>query len=230
MEKITLKAVKRPEGLKANAVRSGGFVPVEYYGHGVSNISLDISYGDLRRAYKAAGSNTVIDLEIEGDSPKKVLVTRIDFDPVKDTISYAELINLRMDEEVTAKIPVRLEGVAPAVKDLGGILVQSLDELEISCLPGDLPHEFIVNIESLVDFSTTLHVSDVVVPAGVKILTELDAAVASVTAVQEEEVAPVEAPAAEVEITTEKKEGEGAEGSEKKAEGGKKEEGGKKKD
>jgi large subunit ribosomal protein L25 len=224
MEKITLKAVKRLQGLKANAVRSGGSVPVEYYGHGVSNVSLDIPYGDLRRAYKAAGSNTVIDLEIEGDSPKKVLVTRIDFDPVKDTISYAELINLRMDEEVTAKIPVRLEGVAPAVKDLGGILVQSLDELEISCLPGDLPHEFVLDVGSLVDFATTLHVSDIAVPSGVKVLAEPDTAVATVTAPQEEEAAPEVAPtAADVEITTEKKEGEGTEGGEKKAEGGKKE-------
>ncbi|MFA5855636.1 MAG: 50S ribosomal protein L25 [Candidatus Gracilibacteria bacterium] len=223
MEKISLKAVKRPLGLKANAIRSGGAVPVEYYGHGVPNISLDILYGDLRRAYKAAGSNTVIDLEVEGEAPKKVLFTRVDFDPVRDTVSYVELINVRMDEEVTAKIPVRLEGVAPAVKDLGGILVQSLDELEISCLPGDLPHEFIVNVESIVDFATTLHVSDVVVPAGVKILTELDAAVATVTAPQEEEVAPEVAPTADqVEITTEKKEGEGALEGDKKAEGGKK--------
>jgi large subunit ribosomal protein L25 len=227
MEKVTLKVKPRSKEVTAKNIRASGFIPAEFYGHGVSNLDLQMEYNEFRRVFRTAGSNTVLDLEVEGNGVLKALVIRADRDTVTNQISYVEFINVRMDEEVTTKIPVRLEGTAPAVRDLGGILIQSLDEIEVSCLPGDLIHELVLNVETLVDFSSSLHVSDIVVPVKIKVLTDLEETVVSVSEPQAEEVAPEAAPAAaDVEITTEKKEGEeGAEGAAKdeKSEKGKKE-------
>lgn len=216
MEKATLPARLRDKSVKAHALRRLNRLPAEFYGRGVENVSLELDQRAFRKLYRTAGSNTVLDLEIEGNGMQKVLVHRVDFDPVTDEVQYAELINVRMDEEVTAMVPILLEGQAPAVKDMQGVLVQSLDEIEISCLPGDLIHEVTLNVESLVDFNTSLHVSDLVVPEKIKVLTALDVVVATVTPpMKEEEVAPAEAPTVEgVEVTTEKKEGEAEEGVE----------------
>jgi len=116
---------------------------------------------------------------------------------------------VRMDEEVTTTIPVRLDGVAPAVKELGGILLQDLDEVEVSCLPRDLVHEIVADISGLTELNSSLKVADLKIPSSIKVLTESDQSVAHVAEPQEEEVAPAEpVDVASVEVTTEKKEGE----------------------
>lgn len=214
MEKVSFTAQPRDKSVKAKVLRRKNLIPAEYYGRNVENMSLQVGYQDFRRLYKKAGSNTVIDLEVEGKGMKNVLIHNVEVHPVTDQYIHIEFINVRMDQEVNTNIPVRLEGTAPAVKELGGTLIQNLDEVEVTCLPKDLVHEIVVNIESLVDFNSSITVADLKVPAGITIVNEPDASIAYVTQPQEEEVAPVEgeAPsAADVEITTEKKEEEGAE-------------------
>lgn len=214
MEKITLKAQKRDKSQKAKVIRRQKMIPAEYYGHGIENESLQLDYSTFLKAFRQAGENTIINLEIEGNGSKNVLVHNVDYHPVTDEFAHVELINVRMDEEVNTNIPVRLEGTAPAVKDLGGTLVQVLDELEVKCLPKDLVHEFILNVDSLVDFNAALYVKDIKVPAAITIVNDLEQMVASVSAPREEEVieaAPAEVDLNAIEVTTEKKaeEGEG---------------------
>lgn len=213
MAPVTLTASVRDMAQSAKNLRKEGFVPAEFYGHGIDNLTLQVNYGDFRRLYRTAGTNTVIEIEIEGKGKKNALVHRLDTHPVTGEISYVEFINVRMDEEVTAMIPVRLDGQAPAVRELGAMLVQNLDELEVTCLPAYLPNEIVVSIESLTDLGARLHVSDIPAPAHVKIVTDAEEMVASVTMPQEEEAAEV-APAVDmataVEVTTEKKTDEGS--------------------
>lgn len=213
MEKVSFTAQARDKSVKAKVLRRKNIIPAEYYGRNVENISLQVNYQDFRRLYKKSGSNTVIDLEVEGKGMKNVLIHNVEVHPVTDQYIHIEFINVRMDQEVNTSIPVRLEGTAPAVKELGGILIQNLDEVEVTCLPKNLVHEIVVDISGLVDFNSSITVADLKVPAGIKIENEPDASIAYVTQPQEEEVAPaegVEAPsAADVEITTEKKEEEG---------------------
>ena len=144
---------------------------------------------------------------------KNVIVHRVDTHPVTDDIAYVEMMNVRMDQEITANVPLRLEGAAPAVKDLGAILIQNMDEVEVTCLPAYLPHEIVVNIDGLVDLSSSIHVSDIVAPDKVQITSDPEASVISMTVANEEEAAPAEAVdvATAVEVTTEKKEVEGEE-------------------
>ena len=190
-------------------------IPAEYYGHGIENHSLQMDYQTFRKVYRHAGENTVIDLEIEGGGNKKVLVHRVDYNPVSDRFTYVEFINVRMDEEVTTHVPIVLEGQAPAVKELAGVLVQNLDELEIRCLPGDLIHEVTVSVESLVDFNASVHVADIKVPGKITVITDPETTVATVTPPREEEAEEVpEMDVASVQVEGEEK-AEGEEGEEK---------------
>ncbi len=206
MDSIALSAKVRDKANSAQSYRRLGLIPAEYYGHGVENVSIVLEYQAFRKAFRQAGENTIIELTIEGEGKKDVLVHRVDKHPVSSDYIYIEFINVRMDEEVTTHVPIKMIGQAPAVKEQAGILLQHLDQIEVRCLPKDLIHEVEVSIESLVDFHTAIHVSDLVVPAKVTILTEADTVIANVQAprVQEEETA-VEMDVSKVEVTTEKK-------------------------
>jgi len=209
MDKVIFTAQTRDKAVKAKNLRKEHLIPAEYYGHGVKNMSLQMDYQAFRKLYKKAGSNTVIDLEIDGEGMKNVLIHNVSSHPVTDAYTHVEFINVRMDEEVTTTIPIRLEGQAPAVKDLAGILIQNLDGIEVTCLPKDLVHEIVVDIAGLVDFNSSITVADLKIPVGITVLDEPDASVAYVTEPQEEEVIVAEpVDVASVEVPGEKKEGE----------------------
>ena len=199
-ETLILPAVPRDKSIKTKNLRKKSLIPAEYYGHGIENLSIQMDYQTFRKIYRVAGENTIIDLKIEGLGDKKVLVHQVDYHPLSDDFTHVEFINVRMDEEVTTNVPIELEGQAPAVKELAGVLVQSLDEIEIRCLPTDLIHSVTLSVESLVDFHTSLHVSDIKLPDTVTLLTDPETTVASVSPPREEEP--------EEEITAEAEAGE----------------------
>ncbi len=215
METIVLKAQKRDPKARPNTLRRVKLVPAEFYGRGVENMSLQLAYGDIRRAYKTAGSNTIIDLEVEGGSKQKVLIHNVDYHPVSDDITHVEFINIKMDQAIHTRVKVKLEGIAPAVKELQGTLIQSIHEVEIKCLPGDLIHELTLNVEPLVDFNSSLHVSDIKLPERITLITDPGLTVATVVQQKVEEEAPAEpVDLSKIEVTSEKKVEEGAEGAE----------------
>jgi large subunit ribosomal protein L25 len=172
-----------------------------------------MAYGDIRRAYKTAGQNTIIDLDVDG-SKKKVLIHHVDYHPVSDDITHVEFINIKMDQAIHTRVKVKLEGTAPAVKELQGTLVQSIHEIEIKCLPGDLIHELVLNVEALVDFNASLHVSDIKLPERITLITDPELTVATVAQQKAEEEAPAEpVDLSKIEVTTEKKVDDSAEGA-----------------
>lgn len=192
IETPVLSALPRDLSAKAKNLRKENFIPAVFYGHGVDNVSIQMDYQTFRKVYRTAGENTIIDLKIEGLGDKKVLVHNVDYHPVSDAYSHVEFINVRMDEEVTTHVDIELEGQAPAVKEFAGVLVQNLDAIEIRCLPANLIHGVTVNIESLVDFNAVIHVSDIVLPDNITLLTDLKTTVATVTPPREEEPEEVE--------------------------------------
>jgi len=213
MDNAVLTVQVRDLSKKAKVLRREKLIPAEYYGKGVENVSLQMDYQTFRRLYREAGDNTVIDLKIDGVGDKKVLVHKVDFDPISGDYQHVDFINVDMNVKVTAHVHITLEGQAPAVKELGGVLTQSLDAIEIKCLPGDLIHGVTVNVDSLVDFHSAIHVSDIEVPANVELVTDPAITVATVSAPREEEPETVpgeEVDVASVEVTSEKKDEEGA--------------------
>lgn len=217
METVALSVKSRETEKKAKELLRENLVPIEYYGRGIENKSLQVDYQTFVRAYRVAGENTVVDLDVDGKENLNVIVHRVDRHPVTDRITHIELLHVRMDEKITTKVPVEFVGTAPAVKEQAGVLTPHLTEIEVSCLPKDLIHSLEIDISPLVDFHTVLHVSDLVLPQAVELVTDPETALVGVTAPREEkEEEPVEA--AEGEDGEEA--AEGGEGEEAKEEGG----------
>jgi large subunit ribosomal protein L25 len=195
MQMIQLQASARPTAGKANALRRSGKVPGVLYGNVDGTLLVSCEETALLRAYNKAGESTLVELDMEGKKVP-VLFHALDLDPVTDRPAHVDFYAVDMKKEIEASVPVRLEGEAPAVKDLGAILVTPLDHVRVRCLPGNLPQFLTISISGLKAFHDTVTVASIPLPAGVAVL---DAAGTVVVLAQEprkeEEVAPP--PAAE---------------------------------
>ncbi len=225
MEKITLEVT---EGVydTAKAAREADRIPMAYYGKGIENHGFSVDYQDFRRAYDKGRRSTIMYFVNEKGNEFPVLVQDIQYDPMTDKMIHVDVLAVDVTKPIRTSIPLILTGIAPAVKELSGILVQSKKQVEVECLPNDLVHEINVDITTLIDFNTSITVDNIQVPDTIKILDALDINVATVSMPKEEvieEVAPAEGEEGEegeegVE-GEEKKEGEG-EGEKKEGEEG----------
>lgn len=192
MDTMTLEVQSRSLESRARDLLNSNLIPAEYYGRGVANKSLQIDYQTFRKLFRFAGTNTVIELNVDGKEKVNVLVHDLQRDPVSDLITHIDFVNVRMDEEIHTHIPLEFVGVSKAVKELGGILVHHLDEIEVKCLPKALVHNIEVSLDPLVDFHSFVRVKDIVLPPGITVLDNLEDVVVSASAprVEEEAVAP----------------------------------------
>ena len=161
-------------------LRRAGNVPAVLYGHGIEAQSISIEMREFMKLLPKAGYTTIINLKLDDKKEHPVFIRDVQFHPVKSTVMHVDFYQVRMDEKVTAKVPLKFVGEAPAVKDMAGTLVRSMDELEVEALPIDLPHELEVDISTIKDFDTQLHVSNIVLPKGVVALAEADEVIALV--------------------------------------------------
>jgi len=196
MTKINLKSKIRTEvgtEKKLNAFRKKGIIPAVVYGNKVKPRNLWVNYLDFKRVFEKAGENTVIELEIDEKEKVNTLIHDIQHDPLSNIFSHVDFFQIRMDEKIESNIPLEFLGESPAVKELGGILVKSLDEIKVSCLPGDLPSKIEVNISKIKTFEDHIKVKDLEISDKVKVLDEEDMVVALVTPPRtEEEMASLE--------------------------------------
>jgi len=184
---IQLAATKRDLEKKADAYRAEGLIPAVCYGSGKENTSIQLEYQVFRKAYIKAGDNTIIELDIEGEK-HPVLVHEIQFHPVKGTIQHVDFLFVDMTKKVDTNVPVVIFGESPVVKNMAGVISQPLTELNVRCLPGDIPHEFKLDISPIEDFHTVLHVSDLDIPENVEVLDSMDLMVVTITQPRKEEV------------------------------------------
>jgi large subunit ribosomal protein L25 len=213
MEALELKAeARQTTGKGVGQLRRQGLVPAVVYGKGVEADPIQIEAKVLRKVLAQAGTHQLIALQIGSKRPRMTLARDIQIDAVKRSMLHVDFYAVNMREKVTAEVPLVFVGVSPAVKDLNGILVQGLSEVEIECLPADLISAIEVNVEGLTELDSMLTVADLVVPNSITILSDPESMVAKVEPPRLEEVEE-EAPAsAEPEVLTgakEKKEDEG---------------------
>jgi large subunit ribosomal protein L25 len=208
MEALELKAeVRQITGKQVARLRRQGYVPAVVYGSNTENDVIQIEAKALRKVLGQAGTHQLIALQVGNKRPRMTLARDIQIDTVKRSYMHVDFYAVNMKEKVTAEVPVVLGGVSPAVKDLGGILVQGLNEIEIECLPSDLIAAIEVNIESLAEFDDMITVADLKVPSSITILSDPESMVAKVEPPRvEEEIVVEEAPAAEPEVLTAPKE------------------------
>lgn len=199
-------------GRSVKALRKLGLVPAELYGKGVENSHLSVLAKELKKVFKEAGENTVVNVMLDGKK-HPVLINDISFDPLSGNVKSVDLYQIRMDEKLKVNVPLEFIGIAPAVKGENGILVKALQEVAVEALPMDIPRDFKVDLSKLAAIGQSVYVKDLSVPAGVKVLVAPETVVATVTAqvTEEEELAMREASgvgAETVKVETEEKKAE----------------------
>lgn len=196
---LTLSVETRDMKIKPEVLRKSGKIPAVFYGPKQKSTSVVIPIVDFIKVYKKAGESSVIILK-EGANEHEALIHDIDIHPVTGAPRHADFYVIEKGKKVKVNIPLIFEGISPAVKDKGGILVKVARELEVEAAPKDLPHELKVDISYLVDFSSTILAKDIKLPSGVSLVGGALEIVASISEAKEEveEVKPIDMSAIEV--------------------------------
>jgi len=226
MDFVELKANLREEkGKELNKkLRKAGLVPGVVYRKGEAAISLKMDSKSLSKVlHTEAGENVIIKLFVEGDKKKKeriVVIKELQKDPVNDILVHLDLNEISLTETLKVKVPLMAKGEAIGVKQEGGVLQHVMWEVEVECLPTNIPDKIDVDITNL-KIGDTLSLKDVVFPEGVKILGDMESIVFNVEhvkTVEEVIAAPLEGESTEPELIREKKEKEEGEEEEAKTE------------
>jgi large subunit ribosomal protein L25 len=187
MENIAITGTKREvSGKKVQTLRTAGKLPAVLYGHNVENKQLEINERDFVKAFKAAGESTLVNLTVDGKS-QPVLIHDVQHHYLTGKPIHVDFYAVNMTEKLKVKVPVHFVGESPAVKASGGTLVKNLSEIEVECLPGDIPQAFEVDISSLNTFEDAIRVSSVKVGDKVTVITPGDEVLALVAAPRSEE-------------------------------------------
>lgn len=214
MDTLSLKANKRERlGKALDKLRKEGFIPAELYGSGVDNVHLSVDQAEFLKVYKEGGENTIVNVSFDGDT-RPVLIHDVQVDPISLDVLSIDFYQVDLTKKVTTHVPLEFVGTSHAVDELEGVLIKSLDEVEIEALPNNIPHSIEVDISVLDEFGKSITVADLKAGADFEITTDGEMTVASVSEPREEEEEVVEEMSVEdIEVEGEKKDDEeGGEG------------------
>ena len=180
----------------ARRVRMQGLIPAVVYGAGKESVAVTVDPKVITKIlYSDSGHNTIFDLSIEGAPAAKGMIVEWQNEPIKGHLLHIDIKRIAMDKAMRVSVPVQLTGSAIGVKQHGGILGQVLHEVEIECLPDNIPSHIDVDISEL-DINGAIHISDLPHSDKIKFLGDEHALVAHVTVAKEEAAAePVAGPA-----------------------------------
>ena len=173
-------------GKQVKALRRTGLLPAILYGVGMEPQTLELPAHETELILQNISGSTLIDLKV-GSKTHKVLIREVQRDVISRKPIHVDFLEVAMDVTINAVVPIELVGEAPAVRDLGGVLVSGLNDIEVEALPSNLPDRISVDLSMLETFDDSITVADLKVEEGVTILTELDEAIANVVYQMEEE-------------------------------------------
>ncbi|NTV28698.1 MAG: 50S ribosomal protein L25 [Candidatus Omnitrophica bacterium] len=221
-------------------LRHTGVIPAVVYGGGAQPINVQIARNDFERIMrKHEGESVIFHVHVQ-ESGKAVvdfpaLMRDIQHNPVSDAVMHLDFQRISLDKEISIRVPIILKGEAVGLKKPGATLEQMMRELEVICLPKDIPHHIELDVTNL-DIHTSIHVREVKLGAGVRTKADPELAIVAVVfATREAEPTAAEAGPAELEVIKEKpkeekaEEGAAAAGAAAKPAAGAKAEGGAKK-
>lgn len=195
---MELQVQKREKfGRAVKSLRREGLIPAELYGHGIANEHLSVPAKEFAKVLKTAGENTIVNIVLNGEK-RPVLINDVNKNYITNEFLSVDFYQVRMDEKITARIPVLFIGESAGVK-AGGILIKVMQEIEVEALPADLPKNIEVDLSTLDEIGKSFMVKDLKSIKGVEFLAEPQSVIVTVKEFQEEkapEVAPV-APTAE---------------------------------
>lgn len=197
MERVKLKAEQRRETGKgvARKLRREGYIPAVIYGRNRESLPLKVEEVALKNKI---GGNAIFDLTIDGDEgtfTETTMVKDVQRDVIKGDILHVDFQQISLDEKITISVPLSLEGVPAGVRE-GGVLQQLLREVEVECLPTNIPDYLEVDISEL-GVGDSLAVGQIVAPEGVEIVTPAEEIIASIVVPSEVVEEEVEEPVAE---------------------------------
>jgi large subunit ribosomal protein L25 len=214
MTTSTLSATKRTiVGKGVGQLRRAGHLPAVLYGPGTEPVAIQLNAKEAGQVIRRIKGTQLVDLTVDGKA-YKVLVQELQRDSIKGFFLHADFYAVDMAHTLRVKVPLRLTGTSYAVVSLSGVLVHGVTEIEIECLPSDLPAGLEMDLGALMEIGSALHVKDVPLPAAIKVLTDPDELVARVTyqAKEEDLTTTAAVPTGEVEVIEKGKleeEGEG---------------------
>jgi large subunit ribosomal protein L25 len=191
MEKVVIKAVRREIiGKQVKKMRREGKLPAVMYGHHVDPIPLVLDQRETTRILNSVSLSQLLTMDLEGETyPVLVRDKQIDF--IRGNLLHIDFLAVSMGEKISTSISVVIDGDAPAVKEFNGIVVSGANELEIECLPGDLPENIVVDVSNLMQIGDAVYVRDLDLGDKIEIMDDPDTMLAVITpfeTIVEEEV------------------------------------------
>lgn len=152
------------------------------YGHGEETVVVSVDALELNRLIQSISiENTIVDLKVKGEKePFKVLIREVQRHPYRDDVLHIDFFHIAMDEKIHVDVPVVLVGVPIGVKNKGGVIDHQLREIEVDCLPANIPEKIEIDISEL-DIGNSIHVADIDLPE-LEILTDVERSVVAVLA------------------------------------------------
>ncbi len=167
-------------GKKVSTLRNEGITPVHMYGPGIDPRSLQCDTALVDKIVSEAGGNIPVTINLAGEDDEVCFIREVQYHPVKDVIIHVDFMKVDVNKEVEAQVPVIIEGTAPAVRNLGGTLLQPLQAVTVRALPMEIPAQLTLKAEVLVDYDTNLYVRDLVDMDSVAIINDESELIASV--------------------------------------------------
>lgn len=187
MKAITLEAQVRQEtGKKVKKLREKGVLPATVFGHNVKSVSLSVNAKDFDKVYRQAGETGLVELKY-GKDTQHTLIVDVQTHPLTRQILHIQFHAVSLTEKIKANVPLELVGESPAVVNNIGLLLQTLNEVEVEALPTDLPEKIEVSTVSLAEVDQQIVVSQLSIPKGVELLTGPEEVVVKVVPLVSEE-------------------------------------------
>lgn len=187
-EKVLSAEVRNVLGKQVKALRREGGLPAVLYGHNFDPVSITLNAKEASRILAGVTSSQLLTLEI-GGKKHSALVREKQRHPVRGNLIHIDFLAVSMTEKLRAMVVIDTAGEAPAVQDFDGLVVSGVEQVEVECLPGDLPERITVDLSSLKEIGDAIYVRDLKLSSAVEILTDPDEMIVLVTApsVEEEE-------------------------------------------
>ncbi|MGC1461169.1 MAG: 50S ribosomal protein L25 [Terracidiphilus sp.] len=186
----------------ARRVRAAGKIPAVLYGPGHDPVAVEVEPKQISRIlFSESGHNTIFDVELPGQATAKAMIVDWQREPINDSLIHIDLKRIALDKVLRVKVRVKLLGIPVGVKTSGGILDQVMRQVEIECLPANIPSHIDLDVSAL-EMHGVLRVSDLPHTDKIKFLSAADATVAHVVSIREEAPTPAEVEAAAVAAAT----------------------------
>ena len=186
----------------ARRVRAAGKIPAVLYGSGLDPVAVEVEPKQISRIlFSESGHNTIFDVQVTGQPAAKAMIVDWQREPIKDELIHIDLKRIALDKVLRVKVRVKLLGIPVGVKTSGGILDQVMRQVEIECLPANIPSHIDLDVSNL-EMHGVLRVSDLPHSEKIKFLSAADSTVAHVVSIREEAPTAAEVEAAAVAAAT----------------------------